>query len=336
MSDKTSERKANHIDLAFKSQVTQLDDRFNYEPLLAAHPSDLEGKPFQFVRKIMHNPLWVSSMTGGTGKAGEINVNLAKAVGKYGMGMGLGSCRIILDDDTYLADFQLRKHIGDDHPFYANLGIAQLEELIEQDGLYKINELIDKTETDGLIIHVNPFQEWLQPEGDHFKHSPLDTIKQVIDRTDCSIIVKEVGQGMGKQSLKALFDLPIDGIDFGAHGGTNFSALELFRANLELQNHYAGLTFIGHSANEMVDFCNELIAKNESYASKDVIISGGVKDFLDGYYFNSKLKVNSVYAQASAMLRHAEVSYHKLDEFIEKQLDGYRLATRFLTLKETT
>ncbi len=335
MSDKTSERKTDHIDLAFKSQVSRLDARFNYEPLLAAHPAKNDANPFRFVRKEMRNPLWVSSMTGGTGKAGHINANLAKAVGKYGMGMGLGSCRIILDDDTYLTDFQLRKYITDDHPFYANLGIAQLEELIEQDRLHKITELIDKTETDGLIIHVNPFQEWLQPEGDVFNYSPLDTIKRIIDRVDCSIIVKEVGQGMGKQSLKALFELPIDGIDFGAHGGTNFSALELFRANLDLQKHYEGLTYIGHSADEMVDFCNQLIAENETFASKDVIISGGVKDYLDGYYFNTKLNTNSVYAQASALLRHAEVSFDKLDEFIEKQLEGYNLACHYLTLKET-
>jgi len=90
MSDHTSERKANHIDLAYKSQVEDLDHRFNYEPVLAGHPSSAL-KPFAFLGKSMHNPLWVSSMTGGTEKARFINENLGKAAGKYGLGMGLGS-----------------------------------------------------------------------------------------------------------------------------------------------------------------------------------------------------------------------------------------------------
>ena len=45
------------------------------------------------------------------------------------------------------------------------------------------------------------------------------------------VIVKEVGQGMGPQSLKALYSLPIQAIDFAAGGGTNFAKLEIFRSN---------------------------------------------------------------------------------------------------------
>lgn len=333
MSDHTSNRKANHIDLAFKSQVSQIDSRFNYEPLLSAHPQDAMPE-IPFLGKVMKNPLWVSSMTGGTEKAGIINKNLAHAAGKYGLGMGLGSCRIILEDDTYLSDFQLRKFIGDDFPFYANLGIAQLEEILDSGKEKTITELINKTETDGLIVHVNPFQEWLQPEGDRFKVSALDTITRLLDVVDTSIIVKEVGQGMGIQSLKALFELPIDGIDFGAHGGTNFSALELLRANKQAQDHFKGLTTIGHSAEEMVEYCNALTYENPAYRDKQIIISGGIKDFLDGYYHRTRLQNNSVYAQASSLLKYAEKGYDALDTYIEKQMEGYNLAQHFLTIKD--
>ncbi len=52
--------------------------------------------------------MWVSSMTGGTKLAGTINRNLAMACNEFGMGMGLGSCRIIMDDDTYFEDFNMR------------------------------------------------------------------------------------------------------------------------------------------------------------------------------------------------------------------------------------
>ncbi|MBO6518004.1 MAG: type 2 isopentenyl-diphosphate Delta-isomerase [Bacteroidia bacterium] len=334
MSEHTSERKANHIDLAYQSQVRNLDNRFSYEPVLSAHPNS-DFIPFEFLGKTMKHPLWVSSMTGGTAKAGVINERLARAAGKYGLGMGLGSCRIILNEDTYLTDFQLRKHIGAEHPFYANLGIAQLEELLEGKNINLVNELIKRTETDGLIIHVNPFQEWLQPEGDRFTFSPLETIKRTIDAIDHSIVVKEVGQGMGKASLKALLELPIDGIEFGAHGGTNFSALELFRADESTRDHYESLSFIGHNAGEMVDFCNTLVQEDKGYNDKHIIISGGIRGFLDGYYHRERLQMHSVYAQASALLKHAEVGYDQLDEYIERQMQGYQLAQQYLTIRES-
>ena len=185
----TSDRKKDHIELAFESVVKNQDERFYYEPLFSGHPQG-ELEPVQFAGKEMKAPLWVSSMTGGTKEAGTINRNLAKACGQFGLGMGLGSCRIILKDDEYLPDFQLRKEMGD-YPLYANLGVAQLEELFDAGEEKLVAELIKRTETDGLIIHVNPLQEWLQPEGDVFKASPLDIIKRTLD-LDVKVIVKEV------------------------------------------------------------------------------------------------------------------------------------------------
>ena len=123
----TSDRKKDHIELAFESVVANQDSRFYYEPLFSGHPQG-ELEPVHFAGKQMKAPLWVSSMTGGTKEAGIINKNLARACGQFGLGMGLGSCRIILKDDEYLPDFQLRKEMGD-YPLYANLGVAQLEEL---------------------------------------------------------------------------------------------------------------------------------------------------------------------------------------------------------------
>ena len=79
------------------------------------------------------------------------------------MGMGLGSCRTLLYTNDTLEDFNVRHLIGDDLPLFANLGIAQVEQLVESNKLYLITELLDKLQADGLIIHVNPMQEWLQP-----------------------------------------------------------------------------------------------------------------------------------------------------------------------------
>jgi isopentenyl-diphosphate delta-isomerase len=329
-------RKKDHIELAFKSQVTnnQLDNRFYYEPILSGHPDKNSLPQFHFLGKNMRSPMWVSSMTGGTELANKINHNLARACRDFGMGMGLGSCRSLLYSDEYLKDFNVRPLIGDDLPLYANLGIAQLEQLIENKEYYIITNLIDKLQADGLIIHVNPFQEWLQPEGDRFKHAPIDTITHLLEKLDVKIIVKEVGQGMGYESLKALFQLPLEAIDFAANGGTNFAKLELLRSDETKQLIYGQLANVGHSAEEMVEITNGILAElGDKALCKQVIISGGVRTFLDGYYLINKLQTNCVYGQASAFLKHARGSYEELYDYVNAQVEGLELANAFLKVR---
>ena len=335
--DPTAEsRKSDHIELAFQSQINakELDNRFYYEPILAAHPNKLE--PVSFLGKQLAAPIWVSSMTGGTEHAKKINQNLAKACAEFGMGMGLGSCRALLDSDEHLEDFNVRSIIGDNLPLYANLGIAQLATLVSENKLSQINNLVDKLSADGLFIHVNPMQEWLQPEGDLIPQPPILLIQKLIDfNPNLKIIVKEVGQGMGKDSLKALMQLPIEAIEFAANGGTNFAKLELLRNNKMHQEHYMLLANIGHSAEDMVNMVNEIKAStdNSSLLCDNFIISGGIKNFLDGYYLMSKLNATAVYGQASMLLKHAAVSYNDLHQFLTLQIDGLALAKTYLKIR---
>ncbi len=331
------ERKSDHIQLAFDSQVPlhNIDSRFDYEPLLSGHPNGTNVKNFTFLGKNFHFPIWVSSMTGGTKYANVINKNLAKACGEFGFGMGLGSCRSLLFSDDTLLDFDVRKYMPD-KALFANLGIAQLEELIETNQLSKVRELIDKLSADGLIIHVNPFQEWLQPEGDVIKYPPIETIKRVIDAVNAKIIVKEVGQGMGPESLKELLLLPIEAIDFAANGGTNFSKLEMLRADENIINHYAGLADIGHSAEDMVNMVNRLLEElGEKALCKQIIVSGGIRNFLDGYYYINKLKIPAIYGQASAFLKYAREDYEQLQQYVSLQIKGLELAQAYLRVKES-
>ncbi|MBI1226362.1 MAG: type 2 isopentenyl-diphosphate Delta-isomerase [Bacteroidetes bacterium] len=330
-------RKRDHIEMAFRSQVAhgEVDARFHYEPLLSAHPKPGSLSPFSFLGKTLRTPLWVSSMTGGTDWAHTINHNLARACAEFGMGMGLGSCRSLLFSDDTLEDFAVRHLIGDDLPLYANLGIAQLEQLIDKQELRRVTTMLEKLQADGLIIHVNPLQEWLQPEGDRFLRPPLDTIETILEQMPMlKIIVKEVGQGMGYESLKALFQLPLQAVDFAASGGTNFAKLELLRSDKTNQEIYQQLAQVGHTAAEMVDFTNQIKAElGDKMLCQQVIISGGITSFLDGYYLTNKLHLPSVYGQASGFLKHARGEYEELREYVAAQVWGLELAAAFLKIK---
>jgi len=328
-----SQRKDDHINMAATSMPATIgaDSRFNYEPLLKARPDMLQ--PLHFLGKEVKHPLWISSMTGGSSKANRINHTLAEAAAEFGLGMGLGSCRTLLDSSRYFDDFNLRPVLGNERPFYANLGIAQVEQLLMNKEFSRIAELLDKLDADGLFVHVNPVQEFLQPEGDMLKHPAHETIARLVDETygAFKIIVKEVGQGMGPESLGKLLQIGVDGIEFGAFGGTNFASIEIMRN----QNGYAGhmypLSTFGHNAEEMVLSMNNLYKDYKNPVQ--LIISGGMRNFLDGYYFIQKSKMPAVYGMAGTVLRHAMESKKDLFDFIKAEVEGYAFASAFLTVK---
>jgi isopentenyl-diphosphate delta-isomerase len=327
-----SDRKLEHIKLALESQtkLTEQDLRFNYEPMLSAHPENLDLSS-KFLGKMMNTPIWVSSMTGGTGVAQQINRNIARACREFGMGMGLGSCRKLLFDKTHWDDFNFRDEIGD-QPFWANLGIAQVEELLTSKNTQAILDLVGDLRADGLIVHVNPLQEWFQPEGNRLKQSPLQTIQQLLDLVSLKVIVKEVGQGFGPESLRQLLALPIEAIEFGAYGGTNFSKLEMLRDDQEKVESSLPFAFVGQSASQMVDSVNQILNENPNPACRQLIISGGIQNALDGYYLTSKSQLPAIFGMASAVLKHASESYVSLEKFLKNQIQTLSLAKAYLRI----
>ncbi|MCB0525399.1 MAG: type 2 isopentenyl-diphosphate Delta-isomerase [Lewinellaceae bacterium] len=332
-----ADRKQDHIELAFKSRVEDsfLDKRFYYEPLFSPHPTPGQIKPIAFLGKTLRYPIWVSSMTGGTSQATNINHRLARACAEFGLGMGLGSCRQLLYSDEHLPDFDLREVIGNDQPFFANLGLAQVEKLLEKKEVGRMSQMVEKLRANGLIIHVNPLQEAMQPEGDNFKRPALEIIEETLHIVDFQIIVKEVGQGFGPESLRALLKLPLAAIEFAAAGGTNFSKLELLRSDPDRQLLFEKISTLGHSAAEMLDWTNKAVSEpGTQIQTKNLIISGGIKDFLDGYYYTQKSTLPAVYGQASGFLKHAQHDYESLQQYIRSQIYGYELSCAFLKVRE--
>lgn len=317
-------RKVDHLTMASLSQTSmqERDERFFYEPLLSAHPTSIK-RPVSFGKWSFELPLWISSMTGGADHARSINSRLAAAAEEFSLGMGLGSLRPLLDNRQSRADFDV-KHLMPTRPLFGNLGIAQLEELLDKNDSQKIVDLVGELKLDGLIIHVNPLQEWFQPQGDRFKHPPLETIERLLEKTSLPLIVKEVGHGMGPRSLEALLRLKLLAIEFGAFGGTNFSLLETKRGTTA-----NGFVYVGHTASEMVDFVREIQASVPGLKTEHFIISGGIKDVLTGYSLTQRLP-HSLMGMANSVLEPARRGESDLKNFLTDLKAQYAMAEAFL------
>jgi isopentenyl-diphosphate delta-isomerase len=123
-------------------------------------------------------------------------------------------------------------------------------------------------------------------------------------------------------------------VDFAAAGGTNFALLELLRSDEEQKSAYECLSVVGHSATEMVSFANQVIAElGEQCLCRQVIISGGVRNFLDGYYLIHRLNIPAIYGQASGFLKYARENYERLHRYITLQIKGYGYAKQYLKVR---
>jgi len=315
-------RKDDHIDLAKVSQQLFRDQRFEYEPMYGVHP-DFKPAPFIFLGKKMNYPFWISSMTGGGKNSKKYNQIFASVCGELGLGMGLGSCRALMEDPSLFSDFDLRDLLGPDAPFFMNLGIAQIADLLKNNELEKLNDLMNMLRADGLIIHVNPLQEFFQPEGDLIIDRPIDIIEKFKAKFLGTIVVKEIGQGMGRRSLKALSDIGIEGLELAGFGGTNFTKLEQIRSKSKLTDFES----IGEPSINMINYLNEIGSQ------MDVIISGGMNDPLEAYYHKSISNNNSVIGQAHKVLEMADLGHENLKSYITSFILKMRLAENFLTIK---
>lgn len=327
-------RKSDHIQLAFRHQVSSShlnNEGLFYEPLFGKHPSQPYLLNCSFGHFSLGSPLWISSMTGGAEHAQKINQRLAKAAGHFRLGLALGSCRALLENpDKFFGDYDVKHLIGEGLPYFANFGVAQIQQEMEKDGLERMFALLRGLGVNGIVVHVNPLQEWFQMGGDFFCRAPLDTIKDFLEVAPLPVIVKEVGHGMGPRSLQALMELPLLAIEFGAFGGTNFSTLERERAE---QKQRDPLCFVGHSAEEMVEFVNVISASSSEFSCRRFIISGGVQNFLQAHQLISRCPHQAIVGMAVNFLRPAMLGESELFEYIEQFNRGLSMAREFIEVK---
>jgi isopentenyl-diphosphate delta-isomerase len=109
---------------------------------------------------------------------------------------------------------------------FANLGAVQLNYGFT---IAHCQRAVDMIGADALVLHLNPLQEALQPEGNTAFSGLLGKIGDVCRHLSVPVVVKEVGFGISGDVAAKLAEAGVAGIDVAGAGGTSFSRMEILR-----------------------------------------------------------------------------------------------------------
>lgn len=217
-------------------------------------------------------PFLISSMTGGTPEAAAINRTLATAAQETGIAMGLGSQRAAVDHPELASTFQVRQE-APDILLFANLGAVQLNYGY---GLDECQRAVDMIEADALILHLNPLQEAVQPDGDTRFAGLLDKIETISKALPVPVIVKEVGWGFSQRAARQLVNAGVAAIDVAGAGGTSWTQVEMHRAQNERQARLAA-AFIDWG----IPTAESILHIRTAAPEVIIFASGGLRDGID-------------------------------------------------------
>ncbi len=266
----TQKRKDEQIKIILEKDVEEgrngLDDVIlihNALPELNFEEIDTKVK---FLGKELEMPLLISGMTGGTEEGYKVNKALAEIAEEKGIGMGLGSQRVALENPETLSTFYVR----DVAPNILLLGNISAPRLKEYE-FRLIEKLIEEVKADGIAIHLNPAHDFFQKdvEVDFNWKGCFEKIKEFCEFTKYPVIVKEVGCGISKEVALKLKSAGIKAIDIAGWGGTNWVLAESYRSGKEVGK----FRFWGIPTS-----CAIIEAKKIGI---DIIASGGIRSGLD-------------------------------------------------------
>lgn len=271
------DRKKDHVELTVtdETQYTQSSGferfRFIHNALPEVNFSEVSteatllGRTFSF-------PLLISSMTGGYAGASPVNAIIAEFCEQYDLPFGVGSQRAMLEDESLTNTFSIVREKAPNAFICSNIGGAQLIGGLD---LKMINKLIDSIKADAIIVHLNPLQELMQPEGDRDFKGILNGIEQLVKDTERPIIVKETGAGISEHTARRLLNVGVEVIDVSGAGGTSWAKVENFRSSNEGSNHQFdewGIPTIE---------CLQQLSRLEWERSFEIISSGGIRSSFD-------------------------------------------------------
>jgi isopentenyl-diphosphate delta-isomerase len=211
-------------------------------------------------------------MTGGYTEAGSVNTIIAKCCEKHDLPFGVGSQRAMLEDEFQIESFSVVRDHAPNAFIASNIGGAQLIGGLEKD---KIDLLVESIKADAVIIHLNPLQELMQPEGDHDFKGIEKGMEHLITNLNVPVIVKETGAGISGTVAGRLLAMGVECIDTAGAGGTSWAKVENLRERQKNPMHQFddwGLP--------TVECIHQITPLRESFRF-DLIASGGIRSPFD-------------------------------------------------------
>ena len=226
-----SGRKLRHIDacltgpVEFEGVTTGFERyRLPYDALTQSNLAAVDLRTY-FLGRPLQAPVLIGAMTGGAELARTINRNLADAAQKLGVGMMLGSQRIMLDENGVAnpaaSSFEVRD-LAPDVLLIGNIGLAQVCDALTP----RLAAALDKVGADAVAVHTNPLQEAMQADGDTDFSGSLENLGRLATELGYPVMVKEVGHGIGAAAAARLRGLPIAAVDVAGAGGTSWARVE--------------------------------------------------------------------------------------------------------------
>ena len=238
--DPTSKRKKEHLELSLTADVAFKNKSNGFEYYEFIHDAttevELDKISFEtkFFKKKINYPFIISCMTGGTEEAENINAQLAIAAEELKIPIGVGSQRQALENKNFRNTYDIIRKNAKTVPVLGNLGAA---ELVKLKSFTSVKMLVDLIQADAFVIHLNPLQELIQPEGTPSFSGLLKSLKGLVKEIEIPVIVKEIGAGISGKASKALLETGVKGIDVAGAGGTSWAAIEMLR-NKSITNDY--------------------------------------------------------------------------------------------------
>ncbi len=268
-------RKRRHVDVCLTMDVgyTTLTTGFEKHrlPYTALPEVDLASVDLttRFLGATLRAPFLIGAMTGGSRLARTINTNLAIAAQELGVGLMLGSQRIMIEQPEAASSFQVRD-LAPDVLLLGNLGVAQL-------GLgYGRRELLRAVEAagaDGLALHANPLQEAVQPQGNTNFAGLVPRLAELVPDLPFPVVLKEVGHGLGADVVRRVAHVGFAGFDVAGAGGTSWAKVEQLAACGEVT--HPDLAEWG------IPTADALLAARTAAPHTPLIASGGIRSGVD-------------------------------------------------------
>jgi isopentenyl-diphosphate delta-isomerase len=314
-------RKNEHLDIVLGGRATSTAssgfDLIAFEHVaLPEIDMDRIDLSTEFVGKRINAPLLVSSMTGGPQRAASININLALACEEIGIPLAVGSQRVALQSGADAGlDYDLRRH-APTIPILANFGAAQLNDGFSEAEARRAVAMIG---ADAMIIHLNPLQEAVQPEGDRDWRGLLGAIEMMASQIEVPLVIKEVGSGISGNLARQLVDAGVSAIDVAGAGGTSWAAVEAERAQTARQAAIARAF-----ANWGQPTAAAIMDVRAACPETTIIGSGGIRDGVD---VAKAIRLGAdLVGQAAGVLSAANESAEAVIDHFETILGQLRVA----------